>query len=123
MRERGRGRMPCVSSSFRPLAYRAERVYPSTRKPSGGDVAMGFERWRYVLSLRFRSLLWSSTAERELDEELRYHIDRQTEINVARGMGSSEARSAALRAMGGVDQHKEACRDQRRVAFAENIVR
>jgi len=84
---------------------------------------MWFERWRYVLPLRLRSLMRSNTAERELDEELRYHIERETELNVARGMSPSEARGAAMRAIGGVEQHKEACRDERRVSLVENIVR
>ena len=34
---------------------------------------MWFDRWRYVLPLRLRSLMRSTTADRELDEELRYH--------------------------------------------------
>jgi putative ABC transport system permease protein len=84
---------------------------------------MGFDRWRYVLPLRLRSLFRSTTADRELDEELRDHIERQTELNIARGMRPPDARQAAVRAMGGVEQHKEACRDQRRVGFAENLIR
>src|SRR5688572_11282143 len=84
---------------------------------------MRFNRWRYVLPLRLRALFRSTTADRELDEELRYHIERQTELNIARGLRPAEARLAAVRAMGGVQQHKEACRDQRRVGFAENIIR
>src|SRR5262245_42825880 len=84
---------------------------------------MWFDRWRYVLPLRLRSLTRSNTADRELDEELRYHIERETELNLARGMTPSEARLTAMRAMGGVQQHKEACRDERRVSPVENIVR
>ena len=84
---------------------------------------MKFDRWRYVLPLRLRSLFRSNTVDRELDEELRYHIERQIELNVARGMDPTEARHAALRAMGGVEQHKEVCRDERRMAFADNMIR
>ena len=84
---------------------------------------MRFDRWRYVLPLRLRSLFRSNTVDRELDEELRYHVERQIELNVVRGADPSEARHAALRAMGGIEQHKEICRDQRRVAFAENVIR
>ena len=84
---------------------------------------MGFDRWPYVLTLRLRSLFRSKTVDRELDEELHYHIERQVELNVARGMTSTDARHAALRAMGGVEQHKEECRDRRRVRFADNVIR
>jgi predicted permease len=81
------------------------------------------DSWHSVLLLRLRSLFRANTVDRELDEELRYHLERQTELNVARGMDPTEARHAALRAMGGVEQHKEVCRDQRRVRVADNIVR
>ncbi len=84
---------------------------------------MNFGNWRHVLRLRLRSLFRSNTVDRELDEELRYHIDRQIELNVARGMHPREARDAALRAMGGVEQHKEVCRDERRVGFAHHMIR
>jgi predicted permease len=84
---------------------------------------LGLDRWLYVLPLRFRSLFRSSAVERELDEELQYHLARQIELNLAAGMSPSEARHAALRAMGGIEQHKEMCRDQRRVGFAEILIR
>jgi putative ABC transport system permease protein len=84
---------------------------------------MDFDRWRYVLPLRLRSLFRSSSVDSELDEELQYHIERQIELNVTRGMSPTAARHAALRAIGGVEQHKEACRDRRRVRLADNIIR
>ena len=79
--------------------------------------------WHSVLPLRLQSLFRANTVDRELDDELRYHLERQTELNVARGMESRRARHAALRAMGGVEQHKEVCRDQRRVRLADNMIR
>ncbi|PYR92029.1 MAG: hypothetical protein DMF84_14715 [Acidobacteria bacterium] len=84
---------------------------------------MGFDRWRYVLPLRLRSLFRSNSVDRELDDELQFHIERQIELNVARGMNPAEARHAAIRAMGGVEQQKEACRDQRRVQLGDNVIR
>jgi predicted permease len=79
------------------------------------------ERWIYTLPLRLRSLVRRRRVERELDEELQYHLERQIEENVAAGMSSEEARYAALRAMGGIEQHKEACRDTRRVRLIEDV--
>ena len=52
-------------------------------------------------------------AERELDEELRFHVAMETEANVARGKTSVEARRTALRDLGGQEQTKEAVRDVR----------
>ena len=46
---------------------------------------------------RLRALLRRSQVEQELDEELRQHIERQTEQNIRLGMSPEEARSAALR--------------------------
>ena len=80
-------------------------------------------RWIYAARLRMRSLLRGAQVEAELDEELRDHIERQTEALVRKGMPPDEARAAALRAMGGVDQQKEACRDTRAVRPIEDLAR
>ena len=68
-------------------------------------------RWTKTLLLRLRSLLRRSRVEHDIDEELRYHLDRQTDEFIASGMNATEARHAALRAMGGFEQRKEECRD------------
>ena len=70
---------------------------------------------------RLRSLVLGSRAERELDEELLFHIERQIEANVERGMSREDARTAALRSFGGVEQIKEACRDERGVRLVEDL--
>jgi putative ABC transport system permease protein len=80
------------------------------------------QQWFYTVPLRLRSLLRRGQVEQELDEELRYHLDRQIEENIAGGMTAREARYAALRAMGGIEQHKEECRDMRRVNFIEDFI-
>ena len=78
---------------------------------------MRFEHWIYTAPLRLRSLFRRGRVEQELDEELRYHLERQIEENVARGMTAEEARLAALRAMGGIEkrvvvQPQEAARER-----------
>src|SRR5262247_492032 len=83
---------------------------------------MRFTRWFYTAPLRLRSLFRRRQVEQELDEELRYHLDQQIEENIAKGMTPTEARYAALRAMGGVEQRKEDCRDMRRVRLIENLI-
>ncbi|HKP10564.1 MAG TPA: ABC transporter permease, partial [Blastocatellia bacterium] len=84
---------------------------------------MRLRRWFYTVPLRLRSLLRRGRVEQELDEELRYHFERQVEENIAKGMTDREAHQAALRAMGGIEQQKERCRDMRRVGFIEDLVR
>jgi predicted permease len=83
---------------------------------------MRWQHWAYIVPLRLRSLLRRGQVEAELEEELRYHLERQIEENVANGMSAAEARYAALRAMGGMEQQKEQCRDMRRVNFIEDVV-
>lgn len=84
---------------------------------------MRFERWRYTLPLRLRSLFRRSVVEQELDEELSYHVERLTDQYRARGLSAAAARSAALRDMGGIDRRKEEVRDTRRVSAIENLIR
>ena len=73
------------------------------------------------LRTRLRALLSKSEMERELDEELRYHIEQQTEQNIRLGMDPEEARYAASKAFGGVEQAKERSRDARGVRWIEDL--
>jgi putative ABC transport system permease protein len=79
-------------------------------------------RYLYKLPLRFRSLFKRRRVEQELSDELRFHLEKLTEENVAKGMTREEARYAALRELGGVEQIKEECRDMRRVNDIENFI-
>jgi hypothetical protein len=83
---------------------------------------MRLKHWFYTIPLRLRSLFRRRQVEQELDEELRYHIDRQIEEQIAKGMTPEEARYAALRAIGGIEQRKEECRDKRGVRWIEDLV-
>jgi putative ABC transport system permease protein len=64
---------------------------------------MRFRRWFYTIPLRLRSLLRRRQVEQELDEELRYHLGRQIDEHIAKGMSPTEARYAALSALGGIE--------------------
>ena len=70
-------------------------------------------RLLYALPLRIRSLFRRGQVEQELDDEFRDHLERRIEADIARGMTADDARYAAMRAMGGVEQRKEECRDMR----------
>src|SRR5262245_57236930 len=73
------------------------------------------------LKLRLRALFRKNEIENELDEELRFYLEKQTEQYVAQGMSPEEARAAALREFGGVEQAKEQCRDARGVSLIEEL--
>lgn len=73
---------------------------------------MRFWRRLHALPLRFRSIFRSGVVGKELDEELRNHIEYQTALNVERGMSVTDACRAALVALGGLEQTREAARDQ-----------
>lgn len=78
-------------------------------------------RWTSTLRLRVRSLLRSSQVERELDEELQYHLEHLVDDYVAAGMSPPDARYKALREMGAIDQRKEECRDARGLALVDSL--
>src|SRR6185503_1536488 len=73
------------------------------------------------LKLRLRALFHKAEMERELDEELRFHLEKEIEQNLAQGMNAEEARFAALRSFGGVERVKEESRDVRGVRFVEEL--
>src|SRR5713226_5485189 len=75
------------------------------------------------MSLRLRTLFQRDRVERELEEEFQFHIEQRIELGIARGLCPEEARSAALRAMDGVEQRKEECRDMRRVNYIDDVLR
>ncbi len=81
-----------------------------------------FGRWRYKLPLRLRSLLRRQRLDAELAAELEFHLERLTDEHLARGMAPRDARHAAMRALGGVEQIKEECRDMRRTRYWENFL-
>jgi putative ABC transport system permease protein len=78
--------------------------------------------WIYAVTMRLRSLFHRRRLDRELDEELRYHLERKTEEHIAKGMAAEEARRAALLEIGGVEQTKEACRDARGLLFLDTLL-
>jgi macrolide transport system ATP-binding/permease protein len=76
-----------------------------------------------IFQLRLRTAFSRSAVENDLDEELRYHIERQIDEDIARGMNPREARAAALREFGGYQQKKEECRDMRGFNMLDNLFR
>ena len=75
---------------------------------------------RTLLS-RFAALFGKRKRDNDLDEELRAHIELAVDENIKAGMTAPEARTAALRAFGGVTQAKEEYRSQRGLPLFEQI--
>src|SRR3712207_5251568 len=73
------------------------------------------------LGRRLRALLRRGEMDRELEEELRYHLEREAELNLRGGMTPEEARRAALRDFGGVEQTRELCREARGVRMFQDL--
>jgi predicted permease len=82
---------------------------------------MWLERWLLAIPMRLRSLFRRNRVDDELDAELRYHLDRTTEENIAKGMTPEEARRLALLEMRGIERAKEECRDARRVTWLQDL--
>src|SRR5215472_10601165 len=73
------------------------------------------------LRLRLQALFFKSKMEEELDEEVRFHLEREIEENIARGMSAEEARYAALRSFGGIERVKEESRDERGIRLLDEV--
>ncbi|HLW76449.1 MAG TPA: permease prefix domain 1-containing protein, partial [Bryobacteraceae bacterium] len=71
---------------------------------------------------RLRSLFRRNTVEAELDDELRFHFEQQVEKCIRSGMTREEARRQARLIVGGIDQVKEECREERGVQHMEDLL-
>lgn len=72
---------------------------------------------------RMRALFRRGRDEHELDEELRFHLEMQTEEYVRLGMETGEARRRAAIEFGGVERVKEEVRDARGLGVLESVAR
>ena len=79
--------------------------------------------WLRILAVRIKGLSGKSRRERELDTELSNHLDALTEENIRRGMKPEEARHAARREFGGVEQTKGFYREQLGLPLLETLAR
>jgi predicted permease len=80
-------------------------------------------KWLRSFRERVRGLFSKGGMDAEMDEEIRFHIEQETEKNLRAGMGPSEARRKAILAFGGVERAREQTREGRGVAPLENLFR
>jgi putative ABC transport system permease protein len=72
--------------------------------------------------LRLRAVVARRALERDMQEEMREHLERTTERYVARGMSPADARLAARREFGNVAVLQEEARDARGARWVEALI-
>jgi predicted permease len=77
--------------------------------------------WIRGVSERLRALFQKGAEEAELEEELRFHLNKEIEKNLRDGMSHGDARRAAYLRFGGVERMKEQVRDARGVRPLEDF--
>ncbi len=75
-----------------------------------------------TMSFLIRSLARGARLDREMDEEMRFHIEMLSRQSLEEGVSAEDAHAGAMRQFGGLDQIKETCRDRRRTAWIEHII-
>src|SRR5215204_3581873 len=78
-------------------------------------------RWLNLARARLRGLLRREAVLREIDEELRSHVEMETHANIGRGMTPGEARLAALRSFGDLGRARESVYEVRGGGMLETI--
>ena len=63
-----------------------------------------------------------NSKDKDIDKELRFHIEEQTSDNIATGMNPEHARREALIAFGGTQQISEQCRRARTVQWVDDFL-
>ena len=80
-------------------------------------------RWRTLRSW-FRTVVFSARVNRDIDDELRFHVEEQTDAGVSAGLPADEARRLAHASLGYPPALvREKCRDQRGVSSVDDFVR
>src|SRR3982751_6385362 len=74
------------------------------------------------IKMRWRALFRREKLERELEAELRFHLEREAAQNLRNGMKPDDAHYSALKSFGAIERSKEECRDARGVRLIEEFV-
>lgn len=84
---------------------------------------MHLRQFLYTFPRRMRSLFRRKRLEHDLDDELRFHIEMRIAQEIAAGETPGNARYTALRAMEGLEQQKERCRDMGKMFIVDDLYR
>jgi predicted permease len=74
------------------------------------------------LYIRLRSLFRRTKVDEEVYDELRFHLEQQTEKYLRAGMNPEQARRQARMEFGGLAQVQEGCREAHGVTFLETLL-
>ncbi len=77
--------------------------------------------WFKILIARLRALFRRESVLRDIEEELRIHVEMETETNIKRGMPPEEARAAALKSFGALGRNTERGYDIRGGGWLETL--
>jgi predicted permease len=77
--------------------------------------------WLNILIARLRALFRRESVLRDIEEELRVHVDMETETNIRRGMPPDEAQAAAQKSFGNVGRNTERGYDIRGGGWLETL--
>src|SRR5688572_33187290 len=77
--------------------------------------------WRQ-LRHKARALGDSASMDRELNAEVRFHIEMETQKYVSQGMSLEQARLKAMRNFGPMEKHKEEARDARGITWFDELM-
>jgi putative ABC transport system permease protein len=77
--------------------------------------------WFNIIRSRLRALFRRESVLRDIEEELRIHVEMETEINIKRGMPPDEARAAALKSFGALGRNTERGYDIRGGGWLETV--
>src|SRR5262245_24185703 len=78
-------------------------------------------KWFNILRARLRALFRRESVLRDIEEELRVHVEMETETNIERGMSPDEARAAALKSFGALSRNTERGYDIRGGGWLETL--
>ena len=74
------------------------------------------------LAAAWRALFRRNELYRDLDEEMRFHVEMEVEKNIRRGLPAEQARTEALRTFGAAARHQEECREASGTRWLEDFV-
>ena len=78
--------------------------------------------WYHAARTAFSALARRNREERQMDDEMRFHLEMETRwLMTEKKMSEEDARLAATRAFGGVERYKEDVRDERGTAWMDDL--
>src|ERR1700756_750877 len=73
----------------------------------------------FIMFGKLRGRFTRPNQENDANDELQFHLEKEIELNIAKGMKPDEARRQALIAFGGVTQTRESLREVYRIQWFE----